>query len=680
MTSSATFRHDITGMRALAVLSVITFHFEKTLLPGGFLGVDVFFVISGYVITLSLLGYRPMMPLGGMLREFYLRRLKRLVPALVLLGLVAGTAICLVDPEPYASLKTGMAGMLGLSNMYLWLSATEYFATSTDFNVFTHTWSLGVEEQFYLLYPVLVWALINRRKEGRRGFVAVMLVAAILSLGLFLWWSRMAPAWAFYLMPARFWELAAGGLLCLVPRRQGGPQIIPVLALLGMLAAFVLPETESAWSTPLVVLSTVLLIATNRQGAPVDRLLRAAPMIWIGEISYSLYLWHWPVLAISRWTIGITWITAPLLLALMFGMAALSYYGVEAPLRRRSWRIGRVGPIGWGVATVCAACLALGALWQAGGYRTLYMGDPSIRRQGTDSAWLQANAVVAGRAEALRQDCNMTPHHLTGASYRPQPDLDQAFFDRCLQPEGEGRKILLAGDSFASRTAQPLSVLAEAQGDRFGMVFGYGCPYPLSFADIPGSLVPQCPNLDVEAMRTALLAALDPGDILVLRLYLPNEAYLKFPTGHLPDTGAYDRALAGLAQDVVARGAGLLVIGANATLGVAEQQSLAPQWFQKALYQEWVEPQGTPETAYHHALDAHLAELIPNLDPASSEGLRYMSLSRYFCDVEGACRIRSGEDVYYIDEAHLSERGYDLFRNDLSDVLREMQQVLPAAK
>ena len=150
------YRPEIDGLRALAVICVILNHLDKTLLPGGYLGVDIFFVISGFVITSSLYK-RKDKNLKVFITKFYLRRIKRLIPALSFFVFVTSIVICFFNPIPITSLRTGFASLFGLSNLYLAKQSTNYFGQSTEFNAFVHTWSLGVEEQFYILFPILFW-------------------------------------------------------------------------------------------------------------------------------------------------------------------------------------------------------------------------------------------------------------------------------------------------------------------------------------------------------------------------------------------------------------------------------------------------------------------------------------------------------------------------------------------
>ena len=147
---------EIDGLRAFAVVAVTINHFNNDILPGGYLGVDIFFVISGFVITSSL-HQRPSKNFKDFISGFFARRIKRLVPALSIFVLITSITISLFNPTPEFSLKTGLTSLFGLSNLYLLKQSTDYFAQSTEFNVFTHTWSLGVEEQFYILFPFLIW-------------------------------------------------------------------------------------------------------------------------------------------------------------------------------------------------------------------------------------------------------------------------------------------------------------------------------------------------------------------------------------------------------------------------------------------------------------------------------------------------------------------------------------------
>jgi len=263
--SQSTYRPEIDGLRAIAIIAVIVNHFDHRFLPGGFLGVDVFFVISGYVISASLAARRHQ-GLASFLSSFYQRRLKRLWPALILVISVVRVLICLVNPNPGTSLQTGLAGLIGVANLYLYKLKTNYFAGSTELNVFTHLWSLGVEEQFYLLFPFLFWFSGLGRSGSRPGLLLGGLIGSLslVSLLAYLWLRIHNPEAAFFILPARFWELGLGCISFLLHRRAqpgGSARLASWLCMALILAAFLVPSTLATATTLTVVFATAILIA-----------------------------------------------------------------------------------------------------------------------------------------------------------------------------------------------------------------------------------------------------------------------------------------------------------------------------------------------------------------------------------------------------------------------------------
>ena len=343
--ASKTYRKEIDGLRAIAVIAVIINHFNQDLLPGGFLGVDIFFVISGYVITKSLQRQKSS-SLKQLLAGFYERRIKRLFPALAICLLVTSIAVAIVNPQPLQSLRTGLTATIGASNIYLIKNSTNYFAQSSELNPFLHTWSLAVEEQFYLIYPILFWISTRQQKpEKSLGYLpAILWILSGLSLAGAVGMQTKSPDTAYFSMPFRFWEMAAGCLLCsniftkLTTKAQTKfSSILFFASVFALFALFTIPKTYITTATILTVLFTSLFIVTGESKNLLTQFLSNKWSIYIGALSYSLYLWHWPILSIGRWTIGVTSNTViPLTLVLIL-TSVTSYHCIEQPLREKKW-------------------------------------------------------------------------------------------------------------------------------------------------------------------------------------------------------------------------------------------------------------------------------------------------------------------------------------------------------
>ena len=337
------YRQEIDGLRAFAVVAVIINHFNKEILPGGYLGVDIFFVISGFVITSSLY-QRPSKNFRDFISGFYERRIKRLVPALSLFVLVMSILICLFNPVPVGTLRTGLTALFGLSNLYLLKGSTDYFAQSTQLNVFTHTWSLGVEEQFYILFPFLIWfsGYGRQSRKGSRNLFLIVGTITIASLVGFLILYPINQSAAYFLMLTRFWEMAAGCLMFIGFQKRSTfkhflERIPPLLVLLLIIAVMYLPMYLATTSTFAVVILSAILLGSLKKRTAAYKFFTNSKVVYLGLISYSLYLWHWGVLSLSRWTIGIHWWTIPFQVALMLYIAIASYKWIETPLRKGSW-------------------------------------------------------------------------------------------------------------------------------------------------------------------------------------------------------------------------------------------------------------------------------------------------------------------------------------------------------
>ncbi|WP_223277182.1 acyltransferase family protein [Pseudomonas oryziphila] len=357
--SQNSIRLDIQGLRAVAVLAVLVYHANAAWLKAGFVGVDVFFVISGFIITALLTERGAKVELGA----FYASRIKRILPAYLAMLLIVcvGAAILFLPADFSLFFKSLKSSLLFTSNRYF-ADFGSYFAPQAYELPLLHTWSLAIEMQFYLFFPLLVILL------PRAWRLPVFVVAALALFG----WSAIrvlgdnTDGALYFSLLARVPEFLVGAVIMLALRDRELP--LPVAVLLGLLGALVLGSSlwlvdrsyfPGFWSM-LPCLGAGLLIAARR--GPVNSLLACAPLVWIGGISYSLYLWHWPVLAFIRYYTGEyvlsgAWLAVFLLAALL--LAWLSYRFVELPVRA-SGRIRRQLPK-WALALGVLVLSAMGA-------------------------------------------------------------------------------------------------------------------------------------------------------------------------------------------------------------------------------------------------------------------------------------------------------------------------------
>lgn len=500
------FRPDVEGLRAVAVLLVLAYHAGLPWASGGYVGVDVFFVISGFLITGLLV--KELRSTGRVsLARFYARRARRLLPASAVV--LAATAVLTVVALP-ATRWSGVAGDLLASTAYVmnWrlaASATDYLAADDAASPLQHFWSLGVEEQFYLVWPVLLLAVTWwARRTGRPlgpPLVGGLLLLAVPSL----WWSSALtaadPGAAYFVTTTRVWELGLGGLLALAGPRLArlpaaaahGAGAVGVAAVLWAGVAFdgATPFPGTAALVPTVGAALVVAAGVAGHRTPVARLLSTAPMTWVGRLSYVLYLWHWPlvVAAVALWGDRLAVTVAAVVVSVL--PAWLTHVLVEEPLRRsRSLAVPRraVG--------VAAAVLAVGVL-AAGGVRLAVPSVPAAAQQGIVPDPLVASDDVP---VLYADDC-----------HTPQDEVEPR---RCAYGDLDGPRVVLAGDSHAAQWLPALRAVAEDRGWRLEVRTKSACP----FADLPvtlpdGADYPQCAQWNERLL--AELTGPDRPDLLV---------------------------------------------------------------------------------------------------------------------------------------------------------------------
>ncbi|NTW69698.1 MAG: acyltransferase family protein [Chlorobiaceae bacterium] len=334
------YRPEIDGLRALAIISVVIFHTNKTLLPGGFIGVDVFFVISGFLITSIIL--KEYNACNFKLTSFWSRRIKRIAPALIVMVFAVFVIgrMTLYGQDINILGEHGIATLLSYANISHWRSTGNYWGETAENAPLLHTWSLSVEEQFYLFFP---WISILLIKFYNQWLLRIFIVFTLISYLIFLYGTQINPSATFYLLPSRAWELGAGSICSIIILKKHSVyknnQILALAGLLSIVLSFIFLGADEG-ITPLIIIpiigTSLIILFANNSNNFVTQVLSLPPIVYIGKISYSLYLWHWPVMVFSRQLSAkhnqeqhiITVLTIILIISI------LSYHFIEMPSRK----------------------------------------------------------------------------------------------------------------------------------------------------------------------------------------------------------------------------------------------------------------------------------------------------------------------------------------------------------
>jgi peptidoglycan/LPS O-acetylase OafA/YrhL len=437
------YRPDIDGLRALAILPVCFFHSGSMIFPGGFVGVDIFFVISGYLMA-SVIGQ-------GLLEgnfsyiEFYEWRIRRIVPALVgVLAFCVIAAIIMAPPKLFQDFgQTLLWTVLSASNVLFFSRSANYFDVPTSFNPLLHTWSLGVEEQFYFLFPICLGVLWRLSAHKR---LAAMVALTMISFALSVWGTANAPTATFYLLPTRLWELMIGGLLALLahafPNFRVDSKINELACSIGivLIAWSVVqfgPDTAFPGVAAVVpCLGAALLIQFGRDGrAWATKLLSLSPFRFIGAVSYSLYLWHWPLIVFGQKYLLLAFANTSLILVPAVIVAYFSWRWIEQPFRFGRAAINSGTIYGFAGTTTLSLAFAGVLIASSDGWPARFPGIASVSMaqqladESKDSAW-----------RTLREKCFVF-------------DVSEWGQDQCFLTRDSISNGVLWGDSFAASWA-----------------------------------------------------------------------------------------------------------------------------------------------------------------------------------------------------------------------------------
>lgn len=657
---SGAFRPDIQGLRAIAVIAVIAFHAGLPM-PGGFVGVDVFFVISGFVITAML--HREWLATGAIrFRTFYLRRFKRLTPALaVMVAVTVLLSIPLLSPigTQQTAAKTALGAMFLVANFVIGSTTGGYFQASADLNPLLNTWSLSVEEQFYLVFPAVLalgWLVARKTRWVRVFPVGLVVLVAVVSFATAYLNSigRVGPRtellFGFYGPVSRAWEFAVGALLAMAVSRltaRRGPTSGPVPLFIGGLGAAMV--VASLWliteETPfpgpwtlLPVLGTALVIAAGSVGhAGISKVLSTRPMVAVGDRSYSLYLWHWPVIVFAGvlWP-GHSWVlVAAALISILPAVA--SYRWVEQPFRLRPYP-GRRRMLRVVAFTILIPSILAAGLW-VGANRFWGLGDFSVAQ------------AVKGEWEFLAEECMDLTTTLSVPSRAPA--------DGCQwNAAGAGTPVYLAGDSAAAQYLAGVKSAAQTTDSPLRLISAAHCP--LTVAQRVNNTTGQgtdaaCSQHNAHAMSVLTQAA--PGVVFLANSnrywYVDDDRFTLDPTLREVSVGPGREILAsGISDEVKAlQAAGHKVVLISPTYTFLNGQMPTPDsmpMFKLANKGRALAVSVTDLEAGQQSA----REVIQDI--ATATGADLLDVTEWQCP-QRSCPAFMGTTPAYADSAHLSQ-------------------------
>jgi peptidoglycan/LPS O-acetylase OafA/YrhL len=680
-TGRRAFRADIQALRAVAVAGVVVYHLWPRALPGGFVGVDVFFVVSGFLITQQLVDEAT--ESGRIsLTQFWARRIRRILPAALVVLAAAAAAVVLLVPRVawHDNLPDIRASAAYVENWQLAGRAVDYLAAEADPSLVQHYWSLSVEEQFYLVWPLLLLLAVGlaRRLPGRdpRAWPAAVLAAAGLSsFVVSVLWTASDPRTAFFATPTRAWEFAAGGLAAtLVPGGgwTGGERVRAATGAAGfvvVLAALALISGDEPFPGTIAlvpVLGATLVVAAGLPARGAGRLVGLAPVQWVGDRSYAIYLWHWPLLVALPWVVHHEADGRDLVAVLVatLALAALTKVAVEDPVRRgRTWRsrtwLTYAIPV-VGVSVLVAATTVVTDRAQTEQARAAATERANADRQ--IQALVAAPAPKAGRATAARPRSCFGAAAMDPADRCPHPfarpaSLDPAVAagdgptDPCLQKADvasptyctlgrtthPARTIAVVGNSHAWRLLPALELYADQHGWRILVAVRINCLGLVTSADQGPSR--NCLTWSAAVQHRLLtLHGLD-GVIFVGYSYADAFTIGTHPTA--AEARARNAQVLRLWSALAARGTRVMV-----TEDVPGMR-----------------PTNDPECIARSSADddpcavdrssALKADPIADLARAHPRLASYLPLDQYFCDAR-RCHGLIGGVVVYFDSHHLT--------------------------
>jgi len=669
------YRSEIDGLRAIAVGGVILYHAKLNIsgydfFQGGFIGVDIFFVISGYLITSIIL--KELLITGTFsFTNFYQRRIRRILPALLLVMMTSiSFAWLYLLPGSLIDFSKSILYSIGFSsNFYFHYSGQDYGDTTGLLKPFLHTWSLSIEEQFYIIFPIILFFTFRYFKNY---IIHLFIFGFIISLGLADWSSKNLPSFAFYYLPTRAWELLVGSILAYVEVNKGQRSnskilnlISPIIGLTLIVYSFLFFNDNTfhpSIYTLFPVTGVCLIIWFSNKGEIVSKILSTRFFIWVGLISYSLYLWHYPIFAFSR----ITEFTEGniykkiLLLIIVLSLSCISYYLVERPFRNKRYNFRII------LSTILISILVLVTL------NVKFVLEDGYQK----------------RVPKIFRDFEAKPWNILRNS-----DGKECFdnFEVCSFNTLSNQKIYLVGDSHMASLMQDLKSKVVNKGYQFITSVNGGCIYFPEFDRIKlksEKINKYCNNKYFKRLREILINEKDSIIIFGGRfpLYFSNRYFDNYEGGleqknmvwadKFVPVGNYDSIQNSFKIEVskILENNKVILIYPIPEVGWEPKRKIFNQWISRAnkLNRKFmIDPITTSYQAYKDRNKISF-ELF---DSIKSKNLFRVYPHKLFCDLDmkNRCIIHDDENIFYSDSNHPSVSGSKMINNLIINKIKNIE-------
>jgi peptidoglycan/LPS O-acetylase OafA/YrhL len=674
--SGTSYRTDVQGLRGVAVLAVVAYHAGLPL-SGGFIGVDVFFVVSGFVVSLMI--KREVTEHGSLdFIEFFSRRVRRLVPIyLVVVLATIGLSVVFLSPfgEQQQAFSTARWSSFFAANIELFLADTYQNLVG---NPFRHLWSLSVEEQFYLILPLIfVWSTLYRNagaKVAMKRAEIVIAVSTAASLIYCLWlarqpWGSGSVKWAFFGMPTRLWEFGVGILVALAapafgPQGRVIPRVISVVSLVVLLLSFVVVDDDWRFPGPVTVIPVVatgLLLWLNPYDHVVKNWLSLAPLRHLGDVSYGWYLWHWPLVVFTALVFPNR---IDLLVVASVGALVLSvftYWLIEQPLRRKRSIVG----IRAGLLLVASMASIIGGTFVA---EIAANSGYGLRASGASDFEFGLDFELDQRGGNMDGSC-----FLRGLEYAFD-DLSIIGRECSNGVASNDVAVLLLGDSNALAASAGVFEAAESLGLRAVAFAGAGCPL---LRGTPLDKAERCPLVQdsyrqlINDLEPEIVVIVNRYDLYVgpLAHYLDDDHRLLTSDGQPPDSKA--ASLKAVVSAVQVETAAIAARGINVVVMLQPPPGLLTG---RTLFERWRPQIGSAQRLGIVATVNQRMLIRDTIRTAMVEvpGVEVLDIANQICSRSDYCEAREGQEILYGDFSHLNNAGSLKLTNVFIDVFKRI--------